>query len=514
MRSAIDMATGDIVSAAHVVQRRAYQCPSCGRRVVFRGGQVNAKHFAHAKYVADENCELYFSPGVPYTGRRYRAASVQQRAYERLQLEQIAFGVGSSGPLLTVCLPPCAPEPWNGALHFEHPSQIPVHRRAQTIRFSHLERGCRVSFPLVEGQWSIAPTGDVSKEYLSRISVGSQSLESFQNLFDATRDFGKQILPSMPITAGDELWWVARQQISVPSVVAHLVTLALECEAYGWFVHKVTLARELPYGHERDAVAQWLQRPIRPRRALVWVEQPWAFTYRPTGVPVYRLEIGVAWTIRSDQVVDIAICPAKGGEPVLMAESTLEAKWNDPQPGSWELSVNERAYDLFEVVETVEPVPRNLRFKVNGRDAESARDAQTMLDASLERKVCTVEIAWQAEGVSRLVHPSGSVHVVFHDHSAQLELKRGSTVDLENLGVLVRPMFEKVECVTSDALAVLRARARWLLSVSATGSRTERLVISPRWRSDPLIRRLVGTAWDMKLAPQVRAFQRLLGVAR
>jgi len=339
--------------------------------------------------------------------------------------------------------------------------------------------------------------------------VGTQSLESSQNLFDATRDLGKRILPGVPVTAGDTLWWVARQRISVPAVVSHLVTLAVECEVYGWFVHKISLASELPVGQERDALAQWLQRPVRPRRARVWVERPWAFAHSPIGIPVYRLD-SEEWVIRSDQPVDITICPASGGEPVLAEEWIKEATWDLPRVGFWELRVNDKTYDLFEVVEAPTAEPHNLRVKVSGRNTESVLAAQAALDSARGR-VCTIELYWQDEGIGRLIRPVGPARVAFDNTSARVDLSAGASVDLENLGRLARPLVEEVDLAASEAFAVLRTRAAWLHSVSSTGSQSERVVVPAKLQRDPIIRQLVGATWERRFAPHVRALQRLLG---
>jgi hypothetical protein len=242
----------------------------------------------------------------------------------------------------------------------------------------------------------------------------------------------------------------------------------------------------------------------------VWIEQPWAIAHSPIGIPVYRLD-STKWVIRSDQPLDITICPASGGEPVLAEEGVAETTWGLPRPGSWELRVNDKAYELFEVVETQTAGPRNLHVKVNGRDTASVPAAQAALDAAQGQRVCTIELYWQDEGVGRIIRPVGPARVVSDNTSARVELSAGASVDLENLGRLARPLVEEVDLPPSERLAVVRARAAWLQSVSSLVLQSERVVVPPTLQLDPIIRQLIGATWERRFAPHVRALQRLLG---
>jgi predicted RNA-binding Zn-ribbon protein involved in translation (DUF1610 family) len=508
LRSAIDSATGEEVLPERSARRRPYNCPNCGKRVILRYGE-SRKYFAHATGVGDEECELYVSARIPYTGRRYiRVPSPESGAF--LRSDHLAFGIGLLEPQLALFLPPTDDEEWTGSLRFT------ADRLSRTYRFQHLAQGQRCRFPLMDGKWMVVPENEVSEAYLDRIEIGPQMLAEGQNLFDASRDFGKQILPGEPVFAGDALWWLSRSSVSMPPNLLDFVTLTQETIVKEWFIYRVTVSQTLVAGKDRDALASWLQRPVRPRRARVWIEEPWAWGHSALGVPIFDITDG-AISIRSEQQADIAVRSVDTGELAVSADMATELGWIDVREGDWELLANGAVQEIFRVSGSLRPVTSNVVAEVDGGSAVDFVHLQAALnDVAKNRKtVCQIDLSWGEESVGDLVELNGKRLLPGNLCATSISLQPGSTLSIDKIGAVSWPPLVENVALFSN-LRPLRQRAAWLLSVAekANPRAQERIRVPRQWQQDPLLRQLMGLAWPDRLAAQVRTLQRLLELSQ
>lgn len=505
LRSALDSATGEEVLAARDVTRRAYKCPNCGKRVKLRSGSLRV-YFAHANGVANSECDLYVSPRIEYSGRRYvRLVATESKSF--LRFDHLAFGVGSLGPQLELFLPPTDQEqPWIGTLRFTAAGI------SRTFRYQHLLQGQRCKFPLAEGTWTVVPNGGVGESYLERIEIGPQSLAEGQNLFDASRDFGRQILPGESVFAGDSLWWLSRNEIRLPPNLNNLASCSQQTIANDWFIYRIELDPVLGMGWQRDALARWLQRPVRPQRARVWIEEPWAWGHSALGIPIFDITAD-EMAIRSDQRADIAVRSVETGEVMVSTEMATDLSWNNVKEGYWELVVNGIARELF-LVSKVGPSPSNVIARIDGDPPLDFAGVQ----ASFAQKskgnsaLCQIELSWGEDSVADLIRLDGKRISTGKESPVLFSLKPGTNLSIDKFGEATwAPLLPRVAALTSNA-EPLRLRAAWLLSVSRSDRRgvRENIRVPPKWQKDPLIRQLMGAKWPQALAPQVRALQRLL----
>lgn len=505
MRSAIDSATGEEVLAARDVTRRAYKCPNCGKSAKLRSGSLRV-YFAHANGVADAECELYVSPRIEYTGRRY-VRLVATESKSSLRSDHLAFGIGPQGPQLALFLPPTDQEEgWTGTLRFTAAGI------SRTFHCQHLLQGQNCKFPLAEGTWAVVPDGEVAESYLERIEIGPQFLAEGQNLFDASRDFGRQILPDASVFAGDSLWWLTRNEIRLPPKLNDLASFSQEIIVKDWFIYRIELDPELGMGWQRDSLARWLQRPVRPRRARVWIEEPWMWGHSALGIPIFDITAG-EMAIRSDQQVDVAVRSVETGEVMVSAEMATELIWNNVKEGYWELVANGVARELF-LVSKAGPSPSNVIARIDGGPPLEFAGVQGAFAKGSKGKnaLCRIELSWGEDSVADLVRLNGKRISTEREGMASLSLKPGTELSIDKFGEATwAPTLPEVVTLTSST-EPLRQRAAWLLSVSAYDRRgvRESIRVPPKWQKDPLIRQLMGATWPLALAPQVRALQRLL----
>jgi hypothetical protein len=418
----------------------------------------------------------------------------------------MAFGIGSLEPQLSLFLPPTGSEEWTGSLRFT------AERISRTFRFQHLVHGQSCRFPLANGKWSVIPEGDVSEEYLGRIEIGPQVLAEGQNLFDASRDFGRQILPGDAVFAGDTLWWLSRSVVPVPSNLLHLATVSEEKIVKDWFIYRITLNRTLDAGSQRDALANWLQRPVRPRRVAVWIEEPWAWSHSALGNPILDVADGPI-LIRSGQSADIGLRSVETHEFAASVDMATELLWADVREGDWELLVNGAVHEIFRVSATPHHACSNLIAQVDGGPAIDFVHVQASINEAAEsrRRECRLELKWREASVGDLIELNGRRLNPGNSCSVSLALAPGSTLSVDKIGTASWPPLTRNANLCPDP-EPLRHRATWLLSVAdkANPRARQRIRVPLRWQEDPVIRRLIGASWPDPLAAQVRVLQRLL----
>jgi hypothetical protein len=505
VRSAIDSATGAEVPAARDAPRRTYNCPNCGKKAQLRSGPSRV-YFAHANGVANDECELYTSPRIEYTGRRY-VRSVPSESKSFIRSDHLAFGIGPFGPELALFLPPVNPEDeWTGNL------QITADHISRTFRYAHLKQGRACKFPLAQGTWAVTPEGEVAEEYLARIDIGPQSLAEGQNLFDASRDLGKQILPGESVYAGDSLWWLTRNEIRLPPNLEGLASIKQFSADKEWFAYRIELQPGLVMAWQRDTLAKWLQRPVRPKRTRVWIEEPWVWAHSDLGIPIFDIGAG-RLVIQSEQLVDVAVRSVDTGKVMVSGHMVSQLTWNDVEEGHWELVVNGVVRDLF-LVSPAWPSPSNVLASVDGGTPIDFASVQPALDErpAGNGTLCSIDLTWGESSVAELIRLNGERLSTQGQQSVSLYLKAGSTLSIDKIGEATMAPLPPQSAAYASNLELLRQHAAWLLGVtSPTFSRTsERIRIPPVWQSDPVIRQLMDRVWAVALAPQVRQLQRLL----
>jgi hypothetical protein len=505
--SARDIATGELIPARVAVSRRAYRCPYCRQRVTVVRESLESnrpRYFAHAKGVADPNCELYFAPSFRYSGRAL--AYDYQGDADRLRYEHLELSIGPNGPILALCLPPVGIKGWTGALEF---SAARVSRR---INWHALKYGQRIEFSLFDGMWNLIPDGVVSADYLECVQLGSRSLESGANLFYVERGAGRRVLPAESISCGESIRWLSRQSFYIPAELREVIRVDCEYQANGWTLNRLTIPQQLSVDQTR-VLTEWLQRRVSERRVRVWVERPWSQGHSPQGLAIYP--ISAVLTVCADQPVDIQVRSLVTSRIHAEAAESTRLEFEVGEEGTMEVLVNDHHYEFFHVGSTSTPINAMVRFA--GADFTDISAAQRSLDTVIAagREKCPVLLNVGHSAVLALV-TTREASVESDDRVLKTELRPGSALALDKLGELRWPQPPlSVEPVSTSVVqrtptVAMKERARWLRSLSsATGDPSAIRIRLPSGLIDEQTFAPLSTlSWSIHLAPHVRQLQR------
>jgi hypothetical protein len=504
MDRARDRATDQLVNAREALPRRRYRCDICNAPVHLRSGSDRRPHFAHASGKADPDCLEFYPSEAPYTGRHALGGQGQSNS-EAVKGVELLFDVTEQGPLLTVLLPPSkGTGQWNGLVDFE------AHRVSRRLTNQHLQNGQRIDFKLSDGQWSINTNGDISADYESRLDLGMTSLESGLNVFDATHSPAPQLGPSRAIRLGDSVWVITRQATFNWNKPDSKVLIDRCATLGGWHVEHVQLPRTASQ-QLVERLAKWLQRPIRPARACVFVAQPWPSGITEGGMMVYSCGPGGIELI-SDRSVDLRIVSMLGHE-VARANEATSLRWEMAQAGSWNVLVNGELFLSFVTEERPAAAPPAIEVSLHGGPPRLLYEAQTEIEqisSSLRRAPLTVR--WSVPEVGHCLKLNGRPLENLNDGMAVLDFEQwGAVLSAGNFGTLRWPdrVVETHAAVRADTSDIY-ARAQWMLSKALPLGTTAGIPIrmTERWCADRVVGVLQHRRWSLEFQPQLQVLLR------
>jgi hypothetical protein len=186
-------------------------------------------------------------------------------------------------------------------------------------------------------------------------------------------------------------------------------------------------------------LVQWLERRIRPTRAMAWIESPWPRSTTESGFPVYDPADGEL-AIRTDRSVDIRIADARTGVNVLERYSRQNVSVQDLPEGVYDLFINDLPHETFVVaagigggsavrVQLVDQEPVALAY---------AQPALDLLIASGKRSVA-LQLTWGQPAVGALVIVDGRALGQEGAFRAEVLMLPGMRLDAGRLGSMEWP---------------------------------------------------------------------------
>lgn len=505
MDQARDRATDQRVRARDALTSRRYRCGVCNAPVHLRVGNDRRPHFAHASGEADPTCHEYFPSSVAYTGRRMLPLHAN-RNVDSGESEDLLFAITESGPRLFVSLPPAhGTGIWTGSV------DIDAYRVSRRMTRQHLEKGQMVDFELWDGQWTVKTNGGVSADYESRLDLGTNCLESALNVFDAMHSPAPRVGPTRAVRLGDSLWVITRQASFTWDKPDSKIRVDRCSTMGGWHVEYV----EIPRKAAPELVARmsrWLQRPIRPARACVFVASPWPSAYTPAGIAIYPLT-GQVLEIESDQSADLELRDSHG-QVEKKAQHTKTLCWDRPIAGLWTVAVNGDAFFSFEICASPPALAPLITVTLEGGATRDLFQAQVELDRCVDSVAPRAVIRWAHPSLSNRISFNGSPIDDPKQHS--IDIPAGTcdaTLSACNFGALrwpARP--QPVERTPNEDVAVIYARARWVLSralpLGSASGITMR--VPSKWRWDAVVGALQHRRWPIGLQAQLQVLQQAL----
>jgi hypothetical protein len=456
---------------------------------------------------ADPECEEYFPSEAPYTGRRPLGGQQEHDDGEGLQGVELFFDLTEAGPVLSVSMPPSAGTgSWTGSIDIE------AHRVSRRFTNQHLLTGQRVNFQLLDGQWLIRTNGEVSLDYESRLDLGVSCLESSLNIFDAMHSPAPRMGPTRAARLGDSLWVITRQTTFNWDKPDANVGVERCASVGGWFVEYV----HLPRTASPQAVAQlarWLQRPIRPARACVYVATPWPSAYTSAGVAVYPMIAG-GLEIRSDQNADMQLIDEHGKVAAEAPYSDVLC-WAKPIAGVWTVIVNNDPFLTFAVAHEAPPAGPAIVARVDAGPEQNLFEAQAQLETDGQSSPPRIVIEWKSPGIARCMNLNGAP--LAEPEIGLLEIPAGSwgtTLTAANFGTLRWPdRAKEIAPARNGDLRALYDRARWVLSKALPFGSTSGVSIrvAKEWHSDVILGALRHRRWPVEFQPHLQLLLHSMG---
>jgi hypothetical protein len=490
-----DRATDQLVSARAALPSRRYRCAVCNAPVHLRAGSDRRPHFAHASGKADPECHEYFPSEAPYTGRRGLGPQGHADG-EGVEGVELFFDLTEAGPVLSLSMPPSAGTgAWTGSIDVE------AHRVSRRFTNQHLQNGQRVDFQLSDGQWLIETNGEVSLDYESRLDLGMTCLESSLNNFDAMHSPAPRIGATRAVRLGDSLWVITRQTTFNWNNPDAKVRIERCASVGGWYVEYVQLPRTAS-PQLVSQLARWLQRPIRPARACVFVASPWPSAYTAAGVAIYPMMAG-GIEIISDQNADLQLV-GEHGQATTEARQATVLRWARPVAGLWTVVVNGDPFLTFAIANQ----PPRLRPAIVASFDEGPEQSLFEAQAELERGPQSSPpprsvIEWKTAGVAHCVNINGAP--LDNPETGLIEIPAGAwgtTVSAGNFGTLRWPVRPKATAPSrSIDLRAIYDRARWALSKALPFGSTSGISIrvAKEWQSDAILGALQHRRWPVEL---------------
>jgi len=407
----------------------------------------------------------------------------------------------ADGLKLALWLPPAGENDWSGNIRFEAQDDT------RSLRKGQLGRGMTIPFPLKDGQWSISVHGEVDELYLARIEVGRRSLELERNLFHATSKGGRAIARVDSVQLGDAIWWIRKSELAIDANDLPHVEGVLDSHAHGWYVYLITLPQSAS-SDELANISQWLQRRVRPRRPIVWIDSPWPRGVLNNATAVYSIADGaLRWL--SDHPVDLRIFSSKTNEMPVNITDMTEFIWESPVVGDWEIWINDVQASTIQIsLYPLTPASAVLVQLSSDRSLDIA-DLQGFIRADVSGGALTAPatIRWHTPQIGKLIKIDGQ-RQSGDCAELTLELRAGVSIDAGHFGYAEWPTAHDPP-VTSSNRKTCKSRdlAQWLASVGSARLREDGLMLQPSQllqNQDPLFRRLALLSWPRSISAQVR----------
>jgi hypothetical protein len=478
-----------------------YICECCDAPVHLVRGYPY--YFAHEKYQASPDCENYVWSEYRYSGRPSRPGTASELDPE--EVSYLAFEMSLDGPRLVVFLPAVTLSGY-GFIEL-------ISRTSRQVPVSHLARGLRLSFPLSESTWTLRASDDVNEDYISRLTLGRQSLELDRNLFSASSETGRRIGPRATIMLGESLWWVGRTDIRTAAPVPRNVDLQCASVDHGWYVFQVTLP-DTATENETALLAQWLQRRIQPRRARVWIESPFPRARHPDGVSVFAIADGVVH-LRADRPVAIEVFDSSG-IPLLVVENVSEAHLPAVRRGELVVRADGVRVGQYRFVADVPHTAASAIVDLADRATIDFIELQARIDGAAHSGASSLSgrLRWRPSALQERLTKRcklGTNTAI----EADFVIAPGQSIEFDKLGAArwLAPTR------SGEQQAVIASLPRedlfhWLASVGRVGMHSPgRLRLHPSQASQncfPALHRISQLSWPAMLAAQVRTAERVL----
>lgn len=363
MLFALDKRTGKPVYAGSVnVPRWGLVCPNpkCGAPVYLRAGGYRAAHFAHERWSASDDCDLYhpFDSAAPAVTAVFPTSETPPEPQEAAALRGLALFIQTDSALnayLAIRVP--AAEQgirWDGEIRFSTPAG------ESRLRQDHLtsDRYVRVR-PTLE-RYAGRLVGTVDEVYGQMITDGVYGLSADKSLFSIDDGFGRRLGWNEEVSWGDDLILVFSAEPTYNKFLQFIEAVSFPYQPMSLHVDFKCVQLSLPEGsavpeHVRAATVEYLEREVRPNRTRILILDP----------PAHHFSAEGEWVV------------ASGSESLKLYRSRPERVTVVSDSGE-DVSVQEISDDMVE-------------FSINERGQYSARVGTASIRIRVEE--CTFNLA-------------------------------------------------------------------------------------------------------------------------
>lgn len=282
MLYALDKRTGKPVYAGSLnVPRWGLVCPNpkCGAPVYLRAGGYRAPHFAHVRWSASDDCDLYhpFDGVAPGITEIFPPPETSNKSKESEVLRDLALFVRTDAALnasLVLRVPAAEQEiKWVGQVRFATPTG------ELRLRQEHLTSDQQIDVAPTVNRYTGTLIGNVDEAYGKMITDGINGISAEKSLFRVDDGFGRRLGWNEGLFWGDDLVLVCGTETSYLEFLRFVATTSLEYQTLRLHTEYKCIELPLPNesetaSHVKAAVAEYLEREISPRRPRVLLLEP------------------------------------------------------------------------------------------------------------------------------------------------------------------------------------------------------------------------------------------------
>lgn len=291
MLFALDKRTGKPVYAGSLsVPRWGLVCPNpkCGAPVYLRAGGYRAPHFAHVRWSASDDCDLYhpFDSAAPWTTEVFPAPETPTEHRESRILRELALFISTDAALrasLVLRIPAADQEPkWDGEIRFATPTGESRKRQ------EHLVTDQYIRIPPKVDRYAGRLIGAVDEQYGQMITDGVNGISADKSVFRIDDGFGRRLGWNEEVSWGDDLILVFGAETSYKGFLQFIEAVSFQYQPLS--LHPDYKCVELPLPDDsavppdvRAATVEYLEREVRPRRSRVLLLDPPAHHFSAEG---------------------------------------------------------------------------------------------------------------------------------------------------------------------------------------------------------------------------------------
>lgn len=280
MLYALDKRTGRIIFAESPhVQRWGLVCPNpkCGALVFLRAGGYRVPHFAHSRWSASDECDLYY----PFFGKAPSVTEIyptpdQATEHKNIHpLRELALFIRTNPDLsaaLLLRIPAARQEiRWSGEIHCATPSGEARYRQ----EYLAADRFVDVR-PQLQ-RYQMKTVGEVDQDYGRLLTDGINGISTDKSLFRVDDGFGKRLGWNEELYWGESLVVVFGSEASFSKFMQFVTTASLEYQPLKLLSDFKCVELVLPEESDeslRAGISDYLEREIRPSRARILVLDP------------------------------------------------------------------------------------------------------------------------------------------------------------------------------------------------------------------------------------------------